>query len=117
ALDKVTGAVGASSNKAFALQTMYEDWTRVAHVVDRLSKGDTLDEAVSSMRRTLFDYHDLTDTERDTFRAIAPFYTWTRKNLPYQIEQMIERPERFTAPAKAQTETERGRSTVPANVR
>jgi hypothetical protein len=39
-----------------------------------------------------FDYDDLSKFERNTVRRVVPFYTWTRKNLPLQIEMLLTKP-------------------------
>lgn len=43
-----------------------------------------------------FDYDDLSKFERTVVRRIVPFYTWTRKNLPLQIEMMLTKPGAYT---------------------
>jgi len=59
---------------------------------DRLSKGLGVDAALADVARYHFDYDDLSVLERSVIRRIVPFYTWTRKNLPLQIEMMLENP-------------------------
>jgi len=45
----------------------------------------------------LFDYDALTDVEKKVFRGVlAPFYAWTRKNIPLQIEHLVREPQKFT---------------------
>lgn len=64
---------------------------KLTHYIDRLVKGDTPEMAAESVRKYLFDYSDLTDTEKK-IRAFVPFYTWTRKNLPLQLESLFTQP-------------------------
>jgi len=73
---------------------------KMAHFLDKLAKGFTPKEAVESVRKYLFDYSDLTKAETK-IRGIIPFYTWTRKNVPLQLEAMIKQPGKFTAMNKA----------------
>lgn len=82
------------SDYAFMVQEAQEDWTRMAHFLDRLLKGDTPREAAASVRKYLFDYteYGLTEFERTTMRRLVPFYTWTRNNLPLQLELLFTRP-------------------------
>lgn len=63
-----------------------------------LRNVDTLgqDGAAALVRKYLFDYSDLTPFERDAMRRVVPFYTWTRKNLPLQIEALLKQPGRFS---------------------
>ncbi len=76
------------------------DWlesnAKMAHFLDRLSKGDTVKEAADSARKYLFDYGDLTTAEKK-IRDFIPFYTFTRKNLPLQLESLITQPGKMTA--------------------
>lgn len=67
----------------------------LAHFIWRLKEGDSFQEAARSVKKYQFDYADLSDTEREIFRRVIPFYSWTRKNVPLQIEALL------TQPAKA----------------
>ena len=42
-----------------------------------------------------FDYNDLTSLER-SIKRFAPFFTWTRNNVPLQLRTMFERPGIYT---------------------
>jgi len=42
-----------------------------------------------------FDYQELTGTERDVFRRGMPFYTWLRKNIPLQLERLMNAPKKY----------------------
>lgn len=69
---------------------------RIAGMIDRLNKGDTPEQAVGTVKKYLFDYFDLTPTERKVFKRIVPFYTWMRKNIPLQIEALINKPGKYS---------------------
>lgn len=69
-----------------------ENNARLAHFIDRIKKGDTPDQAGLSVKKYLFDYNDLSDVEREVFKRVAPFYTWTRKNIPLQVEALVTKP-------------------------
>ena len=58
----------------------------------------TPEEAV---RRILFDYTDLSGAERDVMRKIIPFYTFTKKNLGFQIANMQKNPVKYARMIKA----------------
>lgn len=62
---------------------------------DRLNKGLDVDAILSDVARYHFDYDDLSHFERSFVRRVVPFYTWTRKNLPLQIEMLLENPKQI----------------------
>lgn len=51
--------------------------------------------AIDDVAKFHFDYEDLSEMERNVFRRIIPFYTWTRKNLPLQVEMMLTKPSAY----------------------
>jgi len=72
-----------------------EENARLAHFIDRVRKGDSYDQAAKSVKKYLFDYEDLSPVEQKVFKRLIPFYTWTRKNIPLQVEAIVENPQRF----------------------
>ena len=107
---RVKGALLKVPRKAFktgrAVGTVVEDSGRLAHFMVMTKKGYSWDEAAASVKKYLFDYNDLTDIERNIFREVFPFYTWTRKNLPLQLEGVLTKPGRYAAIGKAKTSIE-----------
>jgi len=79
---------------------MVEDNARVGLFFDELAKGKSFEDASRTVRKYLFDYSELTDTERQIFRRIFPFYKWTRSNLPLQIYTLVRHPQKFAAYGK-----------------
>lgn len=75
-------------------QTFVEEPARIAYFLDRLEKGDTIEKAALKTKEVLFDYGELTDAERKLRANLIPFYTWMRKNLPFQIKTALTSPER-----------------------
>jgi len=84
------------------LGTAVENNARIALFVDRLGKGDDVFSAAQHTKKFLFDYGSLTETERNIFKRVVPFYSWMRKNIPLQLEQMIQQPGKYTAMAHGQ---------------
>ena len=78
-----------------------ENNSKLAHFIDRIDKGDDVASAALSTKKYLFDYSDLTQFERDVMKRIFPFYTWTRKNIPLQLESLYKQPEKFVPIATA----------------
>ena len=44
------------------------------------------------VRRVLFDPSDLSAYERNTIKKLVPFYTFAKKNLAYQMRNVIDNP-------------------------
>lgn len=86
-----------------------EEYMRMAHFIHALKeeapKFKNLDEAASEaakrVRKWKLDYGDVTDFERNVMKRALPFYTWSRKNLPLQIEALAMRPGRIAGIPKA----------------
>lgn len=85
-----------------------EDNARLAHFIDRLQKGFSAEDAARSVKKYLFDYSDLTWSEKNILKRIMPFYTWTRKNIPLQLENLIVQPAKFAAIPKVIEAIENG---------
>lgn len=83
-----------------------EDNRRLGLFKRRVQNGDTFEEAASAVKKALYDYNDLTDFEKEVRRWLIPFYTWYRKNLPAQIENLIRRPGKVNVLPKAKAHIE-----------
>ena len=81
--------------KGMAFGTTVENNARLAHFIDKVDKGYDAMSASISVKKFLFDYGDLTQFEREIMKRAFPFYTWTRKNIPLQLEMLWKRPEKF----------------------
>jgi len=106
------GAENKVVKAGFRVGRSIENNARMAHFIWRLSRGDTASQAAVSVKKHLFDYSELTEFERRVMKRLFPFYTWTRKNVPLQIQHLIQRPGKFGLLFKAREEAERG--TPPA---
>ena len=72
-----------------------EDMIRIGVGMATLQAGGSLDDALNRIAKTQFDYSELTTFEEEWLRRFIPFYTWTRKNLPYQINQFGRNPAKY----------------------
>lgn len=74
----------------------WEDKGRLTHYLYRreYEKMGVADSA-DWVKKAHFDYTELTPLEREKFKKVMPFYTWTRKNIPYQLTQMVARPGKY----------------------
>jgi hypothetical protein len=60
-----------------------------------VSDSVVMSEIIDDVAKYHFNYEDLSAFERQVGRRAIPFYTWTRKNVPLQVEAL------FTQPGKA----------------
>lgn len=81
-------------NASRSVGTFLENNARLAHYMNKLSEGYSSKYASESVKKYLFDYGELTNTERDVFKRIFPFYTWTRKNFALQLGEAMHKPGR-----------------------
>ena len=85
-----------------------ENNARYAHFIDKVQKGNSFEDAARSVKKFLFDYNDLTEFEKKVMKRAFPFYTWTRKNIPLQLEGMLKQPGKFISIEKVKRAIEAG---------
>jgi hypothetical protein len=84
-----------------ALNNVVEQNARLGLFIDQLHKLSSAEEAAHKVRQALFDYGDLTATDRQ-IKKVVSFWTWSRKNLPFQIAALAHEPGKFSGLAHAQ---------------
>jgi len=83
-----------------------EDNAKLAHFGSKLRKGFSVDDAVKSTEKFLFDYTDITKFERK-LKNFIPFYVWVRKNIPLQVEMMLKKPVYYSTVGRAKEQVEK----------
>ncbi|HEY6020749.1 MAG TPA: hypothetical protein VIY48_12895, partial [Candidatus Paceibacterota bacterium] len=78
--------------------------------------GESVADAAAKVKMAHFDYEDLTPFEQKVMKGIAPFYTWSRKNIPYQIKQVFAAPGRYATAPKAMIESEQAAGGDKGNI-
>lgn len=82
------------------LGTIVENLNRAPLFMDGIVKKMSPMDAAKRVKKFHFDYDELTDIERKVFKRMMPFYAWTRKNVPLQLEMMFKAPEKYRNIAK-----------------
>lgn len=77
-----------------------EDNSRLSMFIDQMQKHGDPTIAAQEVKKALFDYSELTGTER-SIKRLVPFYTYMRKNTPLQLESLATNPGKFSALAHA----------------
>ena len=83
-----------------------ENNARMALFIDQLHKlnagkltgqarQEAYDEAAKMVNKALFDYSDVSMFERNVAKRVAPFYKWSRENIPAQLRALMEHPDRY----------------------
>lgn len=91
-----------------AVGSVIEDNSKIAHYLQKIDDGFSPKAAAESVKKYLFDYSDLTWGEQNILKRLIPFYTWTRKNIPLQVEQFFNQPGKFSNVGTAQRNIESG---------
>lgn len=84
-----------------AVGSAVENQARSFNFLSELKKTGDPKQAAKTVDKTLFDYGDVTDFERNVLKRTIPFYTWLRKNVPLQAENLIRTPGKYAATKKA----------------
>lgn len=94
-IDKVVGTQGPLIRSGAYVGRRIEDNSRLAMFIDQMKKHGDPDIAAREVKKYLFDYSELTPTEK-AIKKIVPFYTFTRKNTPLQLQAMLQTPGKFS---------------------
>lgn len=94
-----------------------ENLGRLMHYLYRREhQGMSPAAAANEVKIAHFDYEDLTPFEQRNLKAFIPFYTWTRKNVPLQIQSIIARPGRVNTYTKFASEEEQATGVSPGEL-
>ena len=82
---------GVRHANAFAEQMM-----RLGTGLHVMNTGGSLEEALQMIYKLHFNYGGLSAVEQKFGKRFFPFYTWSRKNLPLQVELATRNPGKFS---------------------
>lgn len=71
---------------------MTEGTGRLAGFINLLKQGYDPAIAAGKVRAAHVDYRALTDIEREVFRRVVPFYTFTRAMVPWTLRELAQHP-------------------------
>ena len=81
--------------------TAMDNYYRVSVFVDALNRGENAASAAKLARKVAFDYADLTDVEKKTFRTVFMFYSYLRKNMDLFWDTLLTNPDRVIGQLRA----------------
>lgn len=90
-LPRTRQAAGLPLQASRGVGELVENTNRFLFTFDGLVKGNSIEEALGRTNKYLFDYADLTKTDR-VIKQIIPFWIWTSRNLPLQLENLFTNP-------------------------
>lgn len=94
------GALGKVSKASVELNNKVDRYNRLTllmyakdhpEYVKKLGRKD----AVEAVKMVLFDPDNMSDLERNVFKKIVPFYTFTKQNLMFQAENVMKNTPRY----------------------
>ena len=94
-VSRTVGTENPLLKAGFGVGSTIEDNARVALFLDQVKKGASYEQAAKHVQKYLFDYGALSPLEQTVAKRVMPFYTWTRKNLPLQLEALVMSPDKI----------------------
>lgn len=82
---KVAASVGGEAGQRI------ENFSRGLYFMDLVRSGVDPVQASRRVKEVLFDYGDLSFTQREVIRRVVPFATWTMKNVELQVKNLARR--------------------------
>ena len=91
---------GDIADRIITTPSEIENFSRMLHALALKRRGFADQDIARQVNQFLFDYSDLSPFERNVMRRLFPFYTWTRKNVEQQIENLYARPGKLATQIK-----------------
>lgn len=94
-----TAGVGGQRVDKFALAKggreagqSVDEINRMGGFIELLRQGWNPEQAAARMKELHYDYSKLAGFEKSVMRRVAPFYNWMRHNVPFVLNELVERP-------------------------
>ena len=75
-----------------SLGSMVENQSRISSFIANTKRTGSFSQAADHVDKFLFNYSDLTQSQKRWWRTFVPFFTWTKKNIDLQLTMMKEKP-------------------------
>ena len=62
----------------------------MAGVIAHVKRGRSMADAITKVKLAQVDYRALSPMERQYFRRIIPFYSFTRRQIPFVLEELSD---------------------------
>lgn len=95
ALKLLDPEVNPATRAGYAFGRAADEWFRMTHYLAKRRSGLDRKAAADSVRKSLYGLDELTDFERTTIRPLAPFWSWTRFNVPRAIAALATKPQKI----------------------
>ncbi len=88
------GGVPVALPKGFGagVSRLVENQARTVNFIANLRRSGNVEESAAHVQKFLFNYSDLTGTQKVWMRTLVPFFTWTQKNVALQLDLMKTHP-------------------------
>lgn len=84
---------------------MVDDWSRLALYLHAKKVTNSHKMAVDTVRKYLFNYHELTQADRFVRSTMMPFWLWMKHNIPLQFQQFLRQPRYYVTAEKIREAT------------
>jgi len=84
--------IGRTMKKAARIRATIENEARVQLWLNNVRRGMNPRDAADRVAEFLFNYGEVSQVEREVFRRLIPFYTFTRKNVELQAKMLVRKP-------------------------
>ena len=84
--------IGKFRKTLMAKRSLIENEARIMLWLDEIAHGVDPRSAADTVGEFLFNYGEVSAVERDFFRRVIPFYTFTRKNVELQAKMLRTNP-------------------------
>jgi len=95
----MTGGVPVAMSKKVGAEFArgVENQSRIFNFLSNIKKTNNWDDSVAHVNKFLFNYGDLTQTQKRWMRLILPWFTWNQKNFILQADLMQKSPALFSS--------------------